>query len=199
MALAGSACVDLYEAAIIGWSPYVVPDAAGLVAVSAPGLIPQGYISAEQAAAACEGAGKRLCTSAEWLRACQGSAGTTYPYGEDYDATACNDSRDEHPVISYFGTTEGVWDSEHMNDPGINQQPDTVDAGGINARCRAAEGFYDMHGNLHEWVSDSDGTFRGGFYADGSINGQGCLYVTTAHDPSYHDYSTGFRCCIDPR
>ncbi len=197
MALAGSACVDRYEAAIIGWSAYQVPDAAGLVAISQPGLTPQGYTSGEQAAAACAAAGKRLCTSEEWLRACQGPDGRTFPYGETYDATACNVTRAEHPVISYFGTADGVWDSEHMNDPGINQQPDTVDTTGANTRCVTAEGHFDMHGNLHEWVADADGTFRGGFYADASINGQGCLYTTTAHDFSYHDYSTGFRCCQD--
>jgi hypothetical protein len=26
-------------------------------------------------------------------------------------------------------------------------------------------------------------------------NGDGCFYKTTAHNTSYHDYSTGFRCC----
>ena len=56
-----------------------------------------------------------------------------------------------------------------------------------------------MMGNLHEWTSDPAGTFRGGFYVDTVINGDGCLYRTTAHDVSYHDYSTGFRCCADAR
>ena len=41
--------------------------------------------------------------------------------------------------------------------------------------------------------------FRGGFYGDAEINGKGCLYVTSAHEPTYHDYSTGFRCCRDAR
>ena len=57
---------------------------------------------------------------------------------------------------------------------------------------------YDQHGNLHEWVDDPDGTFRGGFYVDTSLNGPGCLYATTAHDVAHWDYSTGFRCCGDP-
>jgi hypothetical protein len=54
-----------------------------------------------------------------------------------------------------------------------------------------------MVGNLHEWVDDAAGTFRGGYYMDTSRNGDGCSYQTTAHDFAYHDYSTGFRCCID--
>ncbi|QXD15378.1 hypothetical protein GQ464_000010 [Rhodocaloribacter litoris] len=30
-------------------------------------------------------------------------------------------------------------------------------------------------------------------------HGEGCLYRTTAHGRTYHDYSTGFRCCADAR
>ncbi len=36
-----------------------------------------------------------------------------------------------------------------------------------------------------------------GYYQDAHKNGEGCKYVTTAHAPTYHDYSTGFRCCKD--
>ena len=98
--------------------------------------------------------------------------------------------------MDYFDSSD-VWDMEHMNDPGINQQSNTVERGGSNPACVSWWGAYDMHGNVHEWVDDPDGTFRGGFYADAEINGPGCTYRTTAHDTSYHDYSTGFRCCSD--
>ena len=30
------------------------------------------------------------------------------------------------------------------------------------------------------------------------MNGDGCTYRTAAHEFTYHDYSTGFRCCADP-
>ena len=53
-------------------------------------------------------------------------------------------------------------------------------------------------GNLEEWTSDTAGTFRGGYYRDTTKNGDGCSYHTTAHDFTYHDYSTGFRCCASP-
>ena len=43
----------------------------------------------------------------------------------------------------------------------------------------------------------SHGRFRGGWYGDAENNGPGCTYVTSAHEPTYHDYSTGFRCCAD--
>ena len=57
----------------------------------------------------------------------------------------------------------------------------------------------DMMGNLHEWTANPAGTFRGGFYVDTTVNGEGCLYDTTAHDVLHWDYSTGFRCCADAR
>ena len=101
--------------------------------------------------------------------------------------------------MNYFGTSNGVFDSQHMNDPGINQQPNSVAKGGAFTQCVSSDGAFDLHGNLHEWVDDPAGTFRGGFYADASLNGPGCTYATTAHNFTYHDYSTGFRCCADAR
>lgn len=194
MALVESFCIDRFEAHLDGQSPYEVPTTG--VAESAPGIVPQGYISGEVATAACVAAGKRLCTLDEWARACQGSDGWAYPYGDTYDAGACNVTRAEHPIISLFGS-DADWSTSQMNDPAINQQPDTVDPSGANPGCVSREGVYDLHGNLHEWIADPAGTFKGGFYMDAVINGPGCSYVTTAHTLDYHDYSTGFRCCAD--
>ena len=190
MVLAGGVCIDRWEAFLLGQSPYEVP-ATG-TANAASGEVPQGYISGVVAGEACAAAGKRLCTLDEWIGACAG----TWPYGDVYVPDACNDTyAGGHPVVDYFGTSDGVWDTEHMNDPGINQQPGTLDPSGANPDCVTPEGVYDLHGNLHEWIADPDGTFKGGFYADGEINGAGCTYTTSAHDFAYHDYSTGFRCC----
>lgn len=199
-------CIDPFEAKLEEFSggewteasPYYPVNGREVRAVSRVGRTPQAHISGVEAEIACQNAGKRLCSSDEWLRACQGPSTTTYPYGDVYQDGACNDEYEGHPVINYFGTSDGIWDSEHMNDPGINQQNNTVAQTGEFSACVSAEGIYDMHGNLHEWVSDADGTFRGGFYADAAINGSGCLYRTTAHSMEYYDYSTGFRCCKDP-
>ena len=204
MVLAGSFCIDQYEGALEEqgadgtWqpaSPYLTVGTRTVRAVPAAGIVPQGYISGAEAQAACMASGKRLCTSTEWLAACRGPQDFIWPYGNTHVAGACNDAYQGSPVVNYFGTSTGVFDAVHMNDPGINQQPGTVARGGQYAQCVSAFGAYDMHGNLHEWVADLDGTFRGGFYADAMINGPGCTYTTTAHNFTYHDYSTGFRCC----
>lgn len=195
MALAGDACVDRWEAALLGWSPFEVPDEG--VATSEPDTVPQGYISGDVAADACAAAGKRLCTLDEWLRACEGPDGTLYPYGDAYDPFACNDTRDEHPVVELFGA-DADFSSEQMNDPLLNQLPDSLAFTGEFEDCVSADGVFDLHGNLHEWIDDPYGTFKGGFYVDAVLNGPGCSYTTTAHSTDYHDYSTGFRCCRDP-
>jgi len=194
MAWLDSFCIDRWEAHIVGHSPYEVPVSG--VAASASGVVPQGYISGTVAESACEAANKRLCTSNEWLRACGGRFGHVYPYGDTYAEGACNNTRAVHPVIEVFGP-DATFTGTQMNDPRLNQLPDSLDASGANAQCASGEGVYDMHGNLNEWISDPTGIFRGGFYVEASINGPGCQYRTTAHNVLHHDFSTGFRCCMD--
>lgn len=197
-------CIDRFEASLVelgadgtelgSWSPFHNPGTRRVRAVSLRGAVPQGYISGDQAADACAEAGKRLCDDDEWLRACQGSAGTTYPYGDEPQPGVCNDARDDHPVIEYFGTSE-EWIWSELGNACISQIPDSLDTTGENPGCVSEDGAFDMMGNLHEWTSDPTGTFRGGFYVDTVINMPGCLYRTTAHTTPHWDYSTGFRCC----
>jgi len=194
-------CVDRFEASLVraddptvSLSPYRNPGATPARAVSLRWAVPQGYIDGVRAAAACEAAGKRLCTSAEWLRACRGPAQWTYPYGAAREPGRCNDARARHPAVEYFGTAD-AWIWSELGHPCINQLTAGLALNGERAGCQTAEGVHDMMGNLHEWVADAGGVFRGGFYVDTAINGQGCLYATTAHGPSHWDYSTGFRCC----
>ncbi|HUQ06159.1 MAG TPA: SUMF1/EgtB/PvdO family nonheme iron enzyme [Kofleriaceae bacterium] len=204
MTPAGTACIDRWEAALLleendviaGWSPYANPGTRRVRAVSAPGVVPQGYINGVQAAAACANAGKRLCTDVEWLRACQGAAGTTYPYGATRENGRCNDARTCHPAVQYFESN----DSSVFGMIGhacLDQLPDGLARTGSHDACVSADGAFDLMGNLHEWTADPAGTFRGGFFVDTRLNGDGCLYRTTAHDTSHWDYSTGFRCCAD--
>lgn len=197
-------CIDRYEAFLVEvtaagevpWSPYFNPENRTMRARSAAGAVPQGYLNQLQAAAACQVAGKRLCTSAEWLRACQGPNADTYPYGPTRQPGVCNDARAQHPAVEYFGTS-AAWIWSELDHPCINQLLNGLATTGAYGGCVSAEGAYDLMGNLHEWIDDPAGTFRGGYYVDTVINGPGCLYRTTAHDVTHFDYSTGFRCCAD--
>ncbi|MBK8938361.1 MAG: SUMF1/EgtB/PvdO family nonheme iron enzyme [Polyangiaceae bacterium] len=196
-------CVDRFEAFLVTFpemepvSPFFNPGDAQVMAVSAEGAIPQGYINALQANDACVNAGKRLCTDDEWLRACQGPAGNIYPYGDTLALGTCNDHRDQHPAVEYFMSSDPfIW--SELGHPCLNQLESSLGATGAFPGCESAEGALDLMGNLHEWTDNPAGTFRGGFYVDTSLNGPGCLYATTAHDVAHWDYSTGFRCCGDP-
>jgi hypothetical protein len=203
MAPVATFCVDVYEASLVDAltgepiSPFHHPGATPVMAVSIAGAVPQAYVDAITAADACANAGKRLCTDAEWLRACRGPGDLVYPYGDALQPGTCNDHRDVHPAIEYFGTSaDWIW--SELGNACLDQLPDSLDPAGANPGCVTAEGLFDMMGNLHEWTADPAGTFRGGYFVDTVINGPGCLYATTAHDVSHWDYSTGFRCCADP-
>ena len=204
MAPVAEFCIDRWEAALVAtapqgsWSPYANPGDTAVRAVSAPGLIPQGYITGVQAGSACAAAGKRLRTDDEWLRACQGAAGNTFPYGPTHEPSRCNEGRVCHPVVQYFESTDD-WIWSELGHPCINQLPDGLAPTGAYPDCTSEDGIFDLHGNLHEWTSNPSGIFRGGFYVDASRNGPGCLYRTTAHSVGHWDYSTGFRCCAGPR
>jgi len=199
-------CIDRYEAMLVEvladdslapWSPYAHPTGEDIMAMSIADAVPQGFISQLQADQACWRAGKRLCQDSEWLRACQSAAGTTFPYGNLRHPGQCNDDRSCHPVVQYLETDAG-WVWSELGNPCISQLPEGLALTGARAGCTSGEGTFDMMGNLHEWTADPTGTFRGGFYVDTVINGDGCLYATTAHSVHHWDYSTGFRCCASP-
>ena len=206
-------CIDRWEAQVVevngkdetSHPPTQPVTNLKVKAVTRAGVTPQGYISKNEAESACKAAKKRLCTGDEWEKACRGKKPTTFPYGDERKSGYCNDSGRAplaalHPELG----PEGVYASgAAMNDPRINEAPNTVAPTGSFAKCKNGFGVFDMVGNLHEWIADvhdgSRGTFRGGYYQDTHLNGDGCSYRTDAHDVSYHDYSTGFRCCADAR
>jgi len=200
-------CVDMWEASVVEvlpggeerpYSPYLSVEGKTVMAVSKAGAVPQGYISRDEAEQACALASKRLCTSDEWKAACEGPDRTTYPYGATLVDDACN-THGKSPISELFSTYgESVWDSRLMNDPSLNALDGTVAKTGAFGKCTNGFGVFDMVGNLHEWTADKSGVFRGGYYQDAEINGSGCHYATGAHFATYHDYSTGFRCCRDP-
>jgi len=116
-------------------------------------------------------------------------------YGDEREVGRCNDNG-KNPVMTYYGPR---YDATTMNKPALNQMAGTLAKTGEHKGCSNGYGVYDMVGNLHEWVSDPNGSFYGGYYQDVDTigHGAGCGYKTTAHEARYHDYSTGFRCCAD--
>lgn len=198
-------CVDRWEASLVEtgsagerpFSPYATPQGRSVRAVSLAGVVPQGYISREQAESACRSSGKRLCAEDEWETACRGVPPRVFPYGDTREKGACNDTGIS-PLGVYFSDASEMYNAGPMNDSRLNQTPHTLAKTGAFERCTNAFGVFDMVGNLHEWVMSARPTFRGGYYQDVHINGDGCGYRTTAHAAGYHDYSTGFRCCADP-
>lgn len=226
----GRYCVDRYEAHLVvptgdGYRlhPHYERPPEGVLfeARSTEGAFPQAYISRTESEAACERAGKRLCTWLEWRRACQGPGWRRYPYGGGKKVGACNQGKKHllHELFSKDGDIR-TWEyDKHFNSPLLNQEPGYLAKSGDHPACASQDGLYDMVGNLHEWVSTmvteefvekmeeedverrdqpwhvGNGMFLGGFYSTDGQHGPGCFYTTIAHEPRYHDYSTGFRCC----
>jgi formylglycine-generating enzyme required for sulfatase activity len=138
------------------------------------------------------------------------------PYGSKKGK--CNSGKG-HLMTQFFGRDSHRWKYESFNDPKLDQEPGFLARTGEYDTCAGPEGVYDMVGNLHEWVSDTvsqefgeqienesvhrkkqpwhpgNGIFMGGFFSTTSEHGPGCKFITIAHEPTYHDYSTGFRCC----
>jgi formylglycine-generating enzyme required for sulfatase activity len=196
-------CIDRWEASLVElteggerpFSPYDSPGQRAVRAVTGAGSVPQGYISRDQADGACKASHKRLCNESEWVFACGGNPPHAFPYGDVRDRGKCNDVGTSPLRVLYRGPE--MYQPKPMNDPRLNQQPNTLARAGEFSRCTNGFGVFDMVGNLHEWVMSQRPTFRGGYYQDTHLNGDGCAYRTTAHMANYHDYSTGFRCCAD--
>jgi len=138
--------IDAYEVVLTPAADCADPDAYGLesddypagfpaagqrttevYACSLPGRLPSGHVSWYRAQWACRAQGKRLCTGAEWHRACAGSQSLAFPYGQYLVPAACN-----------IGFPE----------------PGSKAASGDFADCTNDYGCYDMSGNVLEWVAD---------------------------------------------
>jgi formylglycine-generating enzyme required for sulfatase activity len=158
------------------------------------------------------------------MRACKGNGVDTYPYGATGVRKRCNTGK-LHLLVERFGQHPrgGFKYDEHFNSPDLNQTPGFLARSGEYEGCASERDVHDMVGNLHEWVSDTvtptfmekleeegverqeqpwvegNAMFMGGFYSTISEHGPGCYYTTVAHEPRYHDYSTGFRCCATAR
>jgi formylglycine-generating enzyme required for sulfatase activity len=155
------------------------------------GSLPTVGVTWEQARDLCQQAGKRLCSSDEWERACRGVRSQRYVYGDERDPEACNTpwERFEAPPAPYAPS-------------------------GAHPRCRNAEGVMDLNGNVSEWVQDEwtgaranfDAeafppetvyrTVRGGTMWRQTFYGQDCTSAHGHPERDVHHIDDGLRCCL---
>jgi formylglycine-generating enzyme required for sulfatase activity len=160
-------CIDRFEASVV--------DGA---AQSKKGVMPTTLISQREATAACEKAGKHLCTRAEWTAACRGAEGRRYAYGGKYEPGRCND---------------------RARGKGKAEKP--LPAGSL-PRCRTPEGVFDLSGNLWEWLADklpggATAYLVGGAWGnDDNDDNLSCVPEDTMAQPIDQKIDgLGFRCC----
>ena len=151
-------------------------------ACSRGGVLPWSTVGYNAARSACEVAGYRLCTGAEWLAACEGAGAQRYPYGGTYAATTCNGAdRDAVPG----GRVDHV-----------------VTLTGELPMCISEDGAFDLSGNVKEWTRDRQGTVggraihvvRGGSFESPEL-GLSCATDLSRATVDTTLPTLGFRCC----
>jgi len=145
----------------------------------------------------CKSVGKRLCgkigggenpfddyrlpTSSQWYAACSSGGAKDYPYGDTYDAKACN------------GTDANIQDTTPVGN-----------MSGCQSSSIEYQGVFDMSGNVREWEdsctasmgASDDCHIRGGARSSSS-------YFLYCHDSVMFSRGNsedlvGFRCCSSP-
>ena len=170
----GPFTIDAFEASIEGGK-----------AVSKPGVPPARSFTWYDAKQACEAAGKRLCTEAEWMQACTGAV----QVDEDRDGTVSRD------VLQGRQHSYG----EHYREGWCADARKSDDARelltGDHPKCGTPEGVYDLEGVTKEWIglSADQAVLKGGSYK--SRDSARCAYYKDSEAPDVRDDTIGFRCC----
>ena len=161
------------------------------LACSATGAEPWSNLTIQQAEFACEMAGMRLCSGADWTSACGAS---NFPYGATYAAATCNGH--DLDGDSLVGGDQDV----------------PAPTGNLTACVTgAATAISDLSGNLAEWTNDFTGVrltgnvavyrLRGGSFTTpsdsntGTAAGLQCNFTGDVVPESFVFPDTGFRCC----
>ena len=129
-----------------------------------------------QAKSTCERKGKRLCSEAEWERACKGPSNLRFSYGNSWDPGRCN-TEDEQG------------------------NPRPVAGAVAFPKCRSAFNVFALSGNVEEWTADSfrpgapSKTVKGGA-ADRPDWASRCAARRGVSSKTSKP-TLGFRCCAD--
>lgn len=152
------------------------------------------------AASFCQWAGKRLCgrvaggsndfandsdpLDSQWYRACSAGGGRKFPYGDEYDATACVGE-------------------DHDGKPGYQSSSDIPLPVGESGCKGGFEDLFDMSGNVAEWEDACDSEegqddpcrVRAGSYMHGISELACSSSMVLSRKTVYIDF--GFRCCAE--
>lgn len=162
-------------------------------------VVPRNFVNWTEAKELCEKEEKRLCTSAEWQRACQGPKYKKFPYGNRGNRSICNTDNPGEPAYPRNLTKY-------------------IKGSGTMPNCVSDYGVYDMSGGLSEWVLDTwndekdKKILRGGSAVLPAINENQQIFKNgkwaeyrfsnDCYSLHWHTIDTsldddGFRCCKD--
>ncbi len=196
-------CIDIYEASRKD-ATATSEGTDNSIATSRAGVLPwtvnpMTYDHYTKFVAACQAAGKELCSADDWYAACTGpSSPTTYVYGDDFDPEVCN-------CVDTFC-------DDHCEDQGIPRESCNTGANcgydyscfkkvpaGQFLSCTNGYGTFDMSGNAWEIVrskTDARGyEVRGGAFNCASARSR----LTCSYNAGWQALYAGFRCCLRQR
>jgi formylglycine-generating enzyme required for sulfatase activity len=159
---------------------------------NAVGTLPALLVTFEQARAACDAEGKRLCTGDEWTFACEGPEGFPFSHGVARRANACNLGALEKRI-----PPERFWRAREVS--ALVSEHDRRAPIGSTIGCASPFGVHDLLGNVAEWVVSASerphvSALKGGGFTDSAAE---CREILKIRTKGYRAFPVGFRCCAD--